>query len=300
VVGDRADTRAARPVDHDIGQDDYESGRNMASGHAVRHLAGLVSVHRADSALIPLQRLYGSKDICGIYLYGHSMPNSSATSGNFTMKTSSSTAVAAALAAGLFTLPTPGAAASGGADEVYTAQLQPMNVAASHHRTTGDARFEINGDRLTITIHVKDAAPGITHWQHFHGLLTDQAASCATAAADINGDGVVDLIETEPASGTTMVPFDDMPSAMDVAHGVYPRASSKGDYTYHKVVSLKALSAAFAKAFNGQPLNLDKRVLLIHGVPADTKLPATVKSLGPIPAHVTLPIACGKIERVAQ
>jgi hypothetical protein len=34
----------------------------------------------------------------------------------------------------------------------------------------------------------------------------------------------------------------------------------------------------------------------IHGVPSATQLPSSVASLGPIPAQVTLPIACGKIE----
>jgi hypothetical protein len=97
-----------------------------------------------------------------------------------------------------------------------------------------------------------------------------------------------------------MVPFDNAPAAMDVAHGRYPKASAKGGYQYRQSVSLKALSAAFAKAFDGQRLNLDNRVVLIHGVPDGTKLPATVQSLGPIPAQVTLPIACGKIERVSR
>lgn len=184
------------------------------------------------------------------------------------------------------------------ATEVYVAKLQAMNAAQTHHETTGTAKFEVHGDQLTITVSVKDAAPNITHWQHFHGLKLSGAAECATQAADTNGDGFVDLIETEPASGTTMVPFDNMPAAMDVAHGTYPKADAHGNYKYREVVSLKALTAAFAKAFDGQSLDLDKRVVLIHGVPDDTKLPATVQSLGPIPAHVTLPIACGKIERV--
>ena len=38
-------------------------------------------------------------------------------------------------------------------------------------------------------------------------------------------------------------------------------------------------------------------VVFIHGIPAASKLPASVASLGPIPAHVTLPIACGRITR---
>ncbi|MGH8746314.1 MAG: hypothetical protein ACREUK_07475 [Burkholderiales bacterium] len=124
--------------------------------------------------------------------------------------------------------------------------------------------------------------------------------SSGMRAADTNGDGFVDLIETGPASGTTMVPFDNKPAAMDVAHGRYPKADAHGNYRYRKVVSLKALSAAFGKAFDGQKLDLDKRVVIIHGVPADAKLPATVQSLGPIPAQVTLPIACGRIERLSE
>jgi hypothetical protein len=38
-------------------------------------------------------------------------------------------------------------------------------------------------------------------------------------------------------------------------------------------------------------------VVFIHGIPAASKLKASVASLGPIPAQVTLPIACGEIKR---
>lgn len=213
------------------------------------------------------------------------------------MKLKPSLLMAAMLVAGSFAVPAlVQAAAAAPTDHSYTATLQPMNAKAIGFSTTGEATFKIHGDDLTIDIKVKGSPPNLTHWQHFHGLKGQMAATCATPAADTNGDGFVDLIETEPASGTTMVPFDDMPAKMDVAHGDYPKASADGSYHYHKVVSVKELSAAFAKAFDGQALNLDKRVLLIHGVADDTKLPSTVKSLGPIPAQVTLPIACGKIE----
>ena len=218
------------------------------------------------------------------------------------MRIKSFAVLATALVAGSLALPTPSDAADSTKPvrEAYVAKLVPMNVSTTHHQTMGTARFEMRGDKLTITIAVKDAPPDTVHWQHFHGLTGEMAATCATSAADTNGDGIVDLIETEPASGTTMVPFDNTPSAMDVAHGVYPKASSKGTYTYRKTVSVKALAAAFAKAFDGQPLDLDKRVVIIHGVPSDTKLPASVQSLGPIPAQVTIPIACGKIEKVTH
>jgi hypothetical protein len=172
-----------------------------------------------------------------------------------------------------------------------------MNTAVTKQQTTGEARFTIVGDSLTIRVAVKGAPPGVTHWQHFHGFKDGRQASCATPAADTNKDGVVDLIETEPASGTTMVPFIDDPVSMQVAEGTYPKASAAGTYEYRATVSLAALETAFGKAFDGTKLDLDRRVVIIHGVPPAAKLPATVASLGPIPPHVTLPIACGTIER---
>lgn len=182
---------------------------------------------------------------------------------------------------------------------VYVAHLQPMNTQAAHASTSGEARFTVAGDKLTIDIRVHGAPPDTIHWQHFHGFKDGQPATCASMAQDANHDGIVDLIETGRTSGTTMVPFISDPASMDVAHGTYPTADANGDYHYHETVSLKALDAAFAKQFPGQKLDLTKRVVYIHGVPDSTKLPSTVASLGPIPAQVTLPIACGRIESAA-
>lgn len=205
-----------------------------------------------------------------------------------------------ALAASAFSLaPTGASVAATPAQAVYVAHLHAMNTGVTKTRTAGEARFTVDGDKLTIDIKVHGAPPDTVHWQHFHGFKDGRAATCPTATADANHDGIVDLIETGKASGTTMVPFITDPASMDVAHGTYPTADAHGDYHYHETVSLKALDAAFDKAFPGQQLDLSKRVVYIHGVAADTKLPASVASLGPIPAQVTLPIACGQIERVA-
>lgn len=182
----------------------------------------------------------------------------------------------------------------------YVAHLHAMNSGVSKTKTSGEAHFTVDGDQLTIDIKVHGAPPDMVHWQHFHGFVDGRQATCPGASADANHDGIVDLIETETASGTTMVPFITDPASMDVAHGTYPTADAKGDYTYRETVSLKALDAAFGKAFPGGKLDLARRVVYIHGIPANTKLPSTVQSLGPIPAQTTLPIACGRIERVAS
>jgi hypothetical protein len=179
----------------------------------------------------------------------------------------------------------------------YVARLGALNGNITGLRTTGEARFSVAGDKLTISVEVDGVPPDLVHWQHFHGFTDNRAATCPGAAADANGDGIIDLIETEPTSGTTMVPFIEDPASMDVAHGTYPKASATGTYIYRETVALKELTAAFAKAFNGQTLDLDRRVVFVHGVAAASKLPGSVASLGPIPADVTLPIACGTIER---
>lgn len=177
----------------------------------------------------------------------------------------------------------------------YVADLLPMNVKVTGLQTSGHASFTINGDVLTIEISVKDAPPRIEHWQHFHGFKDTRVAKCPTEEADVNADGIIDLIETEQAAGTTMVPFNDDPAAMKIPTSSYPKASAQGTFHYKEAVSLKALNTAFAKAFDGQKIDLDRRVIFIHGVIAASKLPPSVASLGSIPAQVTLPIACGKI-----
>lgn len=211
----------------------------------------------------------------------------------------------AAIAAGItsvFAAPagTQGVQTGDAAAILYVATLHSMNANVTGHQATGEARFTVDGNALTISITVTNVPPRIEHWQHFHGFKDNRSASCATPAADKNHDGIIDLIETEPASGTTMVPFNADPAAMKIASNTYPKASASGSYQYHKTVSVKALKEAFAKKFSDQDLDLDRRVVIIHGVPSATKLPASVASLGTIPAQVTLPIACGKIERVAK
>ncbi|MGH8279187.1 MAG: hypothetical protein ACRETQ_06440 [Gammaproteobacteria bacterium] len=183
---------------------------------------------------------------------------------------------------------------------VYVAYLHGMNRSVVGSDPSGVAHFTVRGDRLTIRINMRGVPPDLQHWQHFHGFVDGRTARCPGPDADVNHDGIIDLLETEPASGVTMVPFNAKPAAMDVTANTYPRASARGTYIYRATVSMKALQAAFGKAFKGASLDLDKRVVYIHGVPADTKLPATVKSLGTIPAQVTLPIACGAIRRVSN
>ena len=182
-------------------------------------------------------------------------------------------------------------------DTVYVARLHPINVKASGLEAGGEMRFTVHEDRLTIQGSVHGVPPTIEHWQHFHGFADGKQAACPLPAADVNGDGYIDIRETEPAMGVTMVPFNADPVRMDIPTHTYPHASAKGAFDYHKSVSLSALQTAFGKKFGG-PIDLERRVVQVHGVVEMPVLPGSVASLGSIPSQVTIPLACGEIKRV--
>jgi hypothetical protein len=182
----------------------------------------------------------------------------------------------------------------------YVATLQPLNTSITGMQTSGEARIVVRGDSMTITTNVKGVAPAMMHLQHFHGFADGRDAVCPTAAADTNHDGVIDIHETEPVLGVTMVPFTSDPVSMQIVTNTYPTAGADSAFTYSQTVSVAALDSAFKKAFNNADPDLASRVVVIHGVPASTKLKPSVSSLGDIPAQVTIPIACGKLVKQAS
>lgn len=190
-------------------------------------------------------------------------------------------------------------AAAAGAS--YKAKLSALNSSTTGSAASGEATFVISGDQLTIQVTAKGVPPNMEHLQHFHGFATgDRHSKCPVASSDMNSDGVIDIRETEALAGETMVPFQDDPVSMQIVNDTYPKADADGTYTYKKTVSLKALEDAFIGKYPGQSLDLERRVVFLHGVPMTTKLATSVASLGEIPAQVTIPIACGAIEKSAD
>lgn len=184
--------------------------------------------------------------------------------------------------------------------QTYRAHLTALNSGKIGSAAEGDATLRIVGDHLEVRIKMRGVPANIEHWEHFHGFPDARNATCAAARDDTNRDGFVDLIETEPMSGTTMVPFNDRPEDMQIPTHTYPHASGAGDFEYVKSVPLAQLAATFDRTYKGRHIDLEKRVLYVHGVESNSGLPTSVASLGPVPSHITLPIACGKIEKVSE
>ena len=215
----------------------------------------------------------------------------------------------------------PGAASGGmnpsfaresgqGEEQVYVANLSVLNARAqtnldpdpadgAHGVAHGKATFTIAGGNFSAAVDAAGAEPGMIHPQHIHA-----ADRCPTAAADVNNDGFVDVIEGLPFYGAILIPLDSDVGSQAV--GTFPTASGpKGLLAYSATTPLATLLAdlnatdpnpadAVVK-LGGAPLALETRHVVLHGVDVNTFLPPSVASLPGLPAQLTLPIACGEI-----
>lgn len=183
----------------------------------------------------------------------------------------------------------------------YCAKITPLNVDKIGTKAHGHAIFEEKDGVLNICIEMFDTPANTQHWEHFHGFPDGEDAQVATMADDTNHDGFVDLIETEAVSGTTMVPFDNAPHHMHIPNDKYPKSDETGHFSYQLSVPLDELKTKFNEVFGTNELELDKRVIYIHGVPETMDLPDTIQgAVGHYDVHTTLPIATGKIVKVEE
>lgn len=117
------------------------------------------------------------------------------------------------------------------ADVTYKAELSPLNSKTTGSDSSGEAAFTISDDKLTIRITAKGVPPNMEHLQHFDGFTKgDRTSECPTARNDKNGDGIIDIVETEPVAGTTMVPFDADPIGMWAVNDTFSRTGADGSF----------------------------------------------------------------------
>jgi hypothetical protein len=178
-----------------------------------------------------------------------------------------------------------------GGKQVYVALLRPLNEAANGGPVRGIAVVKIDGDAVKVITVVQGLAPEMRHMQHIHGLVSGDLAACPPSAADVNKDGVVDVVEGVPFYGPILVPLDD--DLDDLGAQTYPTSSPEGVVRYAQRGSVSAIEAAL-----GAPLDPEKRVIAVHGVRADTQLPPTTQTLPGMTPQMTLPVACGELVRV--
>ena len=188
---------------------------------------------------------------------------------------------------------------------VYEAELTPLNAGIQktldpdsrtpHGVAQGKAYFRVVNGELRAVVDVKGAEPADAafpeglHPQHIH-----EADRCPDMTADVNGDGIVDVIEGVPFYGPIMIPLDGNLADTSSQVASFPLASGdRGTYNYSATASVSALEATL-----GHPLALATRHVVIHGMDLATPLPASVASLPGVPAQLTIPIACGELREM--
>jgi hypothetical protein len=186
---------------------------------------------------------------------------------------------------------------------IYRAVLQPLNTNVSGN-TTGTVEITVSGDEIVFKSNVRGAPAGVKHLQNI--ML---ANNCPAGSSDLNGDSFVDIVEAIPATGPYYIPVDSDLSGQIEGMTYGPIANTAGNYSYRRSTSLTLLLAdlhtpdpdmtdSLVKIPLEQDLNLEGKVVLVHGVAASKDLPDSVASLNEIPSELTLPIACGKLVRV--
>ena len=188
---------------------------------------------------------------------------------------------------------------------LYVADLVPLNPRIQktldpdsrtpHGVAEGKAYFRVVNGELRAVVDVNGAEPADgafpegLHPQHIH-----EADRCPDMTADVNGDGIVDVIEGVPFYGAIMIPLDGSLADTSSQVATFPLAAGdRGTYTYSATASVSALEATL-----GHPLALATRHVVIHGMDLATPLPASVASLPGVPAQLTIPIACGELREM--
>ena len=162
----------------------------------------------------------------------------------------------------------------------FWVEISPLNNSG----VTGHAKLMVDGTMLTVELWAEGLAPNELHPQHIHGFKMNNANStCPPPSADMDGDGLVELLEGLPFYGPILLPLTPFPMATD------------GTIHYKQTFTLGM--DEMISYHNLKPLQ--NRVIVLHGayVLTDMNGNAMIVPKGTEGAMyvVTLPVACGQI-----
>lgn len=157
--------------------------------------------------------------------------------------------------------------------QFFTSVISPLNNSGAR----GFARLALNGDKLNVRLFASGLEAGQEHLQHIHGKVDGSNAVCPAQTADTDSDGTVDLLEGLPFYGPileTLTPF--------------PTTSTE---VYNQTFTVNTSDPA------KNVLPLENREIVLHGMTVKAGQDKTFNN-GGAGYDVTLPIACGHINRV--
>lgn len=187
----------------------------------------------------------------------------------------------------------------------YRAILQPLNPEL-FGASEGELKIMIKEDKFIASVDMRDVHSGIKHFQTVLGY-----GNCPDLSDDMNGDGVIDILEAFAKTGKILIPLDSNLGNQLKGIDYGPIANVFGQYVYKRSSPLSELLAdlrssdpdltdAVVKLPFGMNLNLSGRIVLIHGVSPEAYLPESVSGIDGYTKDQITPVACGVIERVMQ
>ncbi len=182
----------------------------------------------------------------------------------------------------------------------YRVVLRPLNSQIHGFIATGSGKIHSRNNVLEINIVMDD----ITNAPHYQNLYSGSA--CPKTNADTNGDGFIDVKEAEASIGKVLIPLDADLSGQLKGYGTNPSGSayeySKKAYLDILLTDLKDTDEATIEPIVKLPdhvgLELEGRVIMVHGARDSVKLPDSIRSWPNHTKHQSLPIACGVIQKV--
>lgn len=188
-------------------------------------------------------------------------------------------------------------------DGQYLAVFETLNPQITS-KISGAFTFsrEKETDEVVGDVRLTNAGPTLLHAQNVR-----LGTRCPTASDDTNADGIIDAKEGEAVYGGIYFHLDGDLSSQSSHDGEFPVGDVYGNYIWARVTKFSQfikdlrspdLSDGYFKLGAKEPMDLEGRVVVIHGVDKASDLPATVGTVGRYSASQSLPIACGVIGKV--
>lgn len=174
----------------------------------------------------------------------------------------------------------------------YRADFSSLNSSVAG-MTSGTAEVEVDRDSFSVHLEVKDSPTFSTHSQFIY-----EATECPSYSDDKNQDEIIDPIEAQTVLGVALLSLDSDLSSQELGSEIFPAANGIGHYVYSQRTSYSKLFYDLAAA--GTELELEGKIIVIHGISEDTYLPATVNAEEGKSVRTLLAIACGKMIAVKE
>lgn len=183
----------------------------------------------------------------------------------------------------------------------YKAILRPYNFNVAGWIPNGMTDIKIVADQIEVNSWLDDSA-NVVHMQNIH-LGTE----CPKIGHDTNQDGFIDFNESIQIANKVLIPLDSDLNSQSGGLNIYP----KGNFSYFQTASLKNMMSDLvavdpdpsdlnAKLDPNESLNLEGKVIIVTGAAANRGLPETVSAVSNQTRELSIPIACGVIERIPE